>query len=234
MGFKEITFDLKKAYNVDNIKKYSRFFKTGKGEYGEGDIFWGISIPEQRSIAKKHLSLSLNEIQKLLKSKVHEQRLTGLLVLVEQFKKSNDDQKKAIYSFYLDNIAQINNWDLVDLSAYHIIGNYILDKDKSILYQLAKSKIIWERRVAIISTWIFIRNNQFQDSLKISKMLLNDNHDLIHKAVGWMLREVGKRDLKTLELFLKEHYRKMPRTMLRYSIEKFPEQLRQSYLKSKI
>jgi 3-methyladenine DNA glycosylase AlkD len=223
--------DLKKLANPEKAGILQRFFKTGKGEYGEGDLFLGITVPEQRKIAKKYSELPLKETQKLLSGKIHEHRLTALLILVIKYKKADDTDKKRISHFYIKNFKHINNWDLVDLSSEKILGEYLLEKDKSLLYRLAKSKNLWERRIAVITTFAFIRNNRFDDTLKISGLLLNDRHDLIHKAVGWMLREIGKRDQEVEEKFLKKHYRKMPRTMLRYAIEKFDEKKRQFYLK---
>ncbi len=209
-------------------KILQRFFKTGPGEYGEGDIFLGVIVPDIRKVVKKYSSLELKKVVKLLYSKIHEERLIALLIMVNKFR-SGDDKKK-IYNLYLKSIKHINSWDLVDLSADKIVGVYLLDKPKSILYELARSKNVWERRIGIIATFSFIKNNKFKETLKIAKILLNDEHDLIHKAVGWMLREVGKRDLKVEEKFLKKHYKKMPRTMLRYAIEKFPEKKRKHYL----
>jgi len=211
-------------------KGLSRFFKTGKGEYGEGDIFLGVTVPKMRRVAKKYKELSIDKIQSLLRSPIHEERLTALLILVENFRKADEPKKTEIFNLYLKNTKYINNWDLVDLSASRIVGEYLKDKPVDILYTLAKSKSLWERRIAIISTFQFIWEGRFAETLKISKILLTDRHDLIHKAVGWMLREVGKRSFKTEEGFLKKHYKKMPRTMLRYSIEKFPEKLRLRYL----
>jgi 3-methyladenine DNA glycosylase AlkD len=223
--------DLKKLANREKAKILQRFFKTGQGEYGEGDVFLGITVPEQRKIAKKYSALPLKEIQKLLSGKIHEHRLTALLILVIKYKEAADNDKKEIVDFYIKNFRQINNWDLVDLSAEKILGDYLLERDKSLLYKLTKSKNLWERRIAIITTFQFIKNNRFNDTLMISEILLNDKHDLIHKAVGWMLREIGKRDQEVEEKFLQKHYRKMPRTMLRYAIEKFDEEKRQFYLK---
>lgn len=201
----------------------SRFFKTGKGQYGEGDIFLGVMVPGQRRIAKKYAALSLKDIRKLLASKVHEHRLVALIILVNQYKKGDEHDRDKIVDFYLRYSKYINNWDLVDLSAPNIPGEYLLNKDRAVLYRLARSKNLWERRIAIMSTFAFIRKNDFEDALRISALLLHDDHDLIHKAVGWMLREVGKRDFKAEEDFLKEHYRVMPRTMLRYAVERFDQ-----------
>jgi len=224
--------ELKSLENKKQAELLQGFFKTGKGQYGEGDIFLGIKVPVQRSVAKKYLDLSLEDVQELINSGIHEHRLVGLLILVERFKKS--EEKKEIFDFYLKNSRKINNWDLVDLSAHKIVGAFLLDKDRNILLEYAKSENLWEKRISIVATAMFISNNQFEDTIKISEILLNDSHDLIHKAVGWMLREVGKRDLEVLENFLKKHYKGMPRTMLRYSIEKFPEDKRKAYLKGEI
>lgn len=221
---------LQQAANPEKAKILQRFFKTGKGEYGEGDIFLGITVPEQRKIAKQHADLSLYQLQKLLNSKIHENRLVALLILVNKFAKADDKQQKQIADFYLKNTHNINNWDLVDLSAHQILGQYLFDKDKQILCKLANSQLLWERRIAIISTFWFIKQNQFEDALKIAGLLINDNHDLIHKAVGWMLREIGKKDQEVEEQFLDKHYKKMPRTMLRYAIEKFDDQKRKHYM----
>jgi len=226
--------ELQEAGNKSQAEILQRFFKTGKGEYGEGDIFLGIKVPIQRAIAKKNQGLNMPKIQELLSSKIHEHRLVGLLILVEKFKKSDERERGNIFNFYLKNTKNINNWDLVDLSAPNIVGKFLIDKKKDILYELAISKNLWEKRIAMISTYSFIKRQEFNDSLKIAEILLNDSHDLIHKAVGWMLREIGKKDEKVLEDFLAKYYTKMPRTMLRYSIEKFPEEKRKSYLKGKI
>lgn len=234
MSAKELKSILKKLENPEQAQIYLRFFKTGKGEYGEGDKFLGIKVPVLRQISKKFKDLLLIGIQELLDSQIHEERMIGLFILVEQFRKADEDQKKAIYSQYLKNTNNINNWDLVDLSADRIVGAYLFERDKQVLFKLAKSKNLWERRIAVLSTFHFIKNKSFDTTLKISEMLLRDKHDLIHKAVGWMLREIGKRNLPEEEKFLKKYYKTMPRTMLRYAIEKFPEQKRQAYLKGKV
>ena len=219
--------------NPEKVKFLAGFFKTGKGQYAEGDVLIGITVPQQREMAKKYASLKFQEIKKLLQSKVHEHRLTALLILVQQFKKADEAQKERIVDFYLQSTKHINNWDLVDLSADKILGEYLFSgkaNERKILYKLAKSKNLWERRIAMLATFAFIKRNEFDDALKISKLLLEDKHDLIHKAVGWMLREIGKCDLAVEEKFLKKHCKKMPRIMLRYAIEKFPEKKRQFYL----
>lgn len=234
MSLVEIRKEIKSVSNRDKAKFLQRFFKTGKGEYAEGDVFLGIVVPVQRQIAKKYKELSFIELKVLITSKYHEERLIALLILVERFKKASEDEKERIVKFYLDNRKGINNWDLVDLSAPKIPGEYFLDKDRKILFKFAKSNDLWEKRIAVLSTYTLIRNNDFDDALKIYEILVNDKHDLIHKAVGWMLRELGKIDLKTEEKFLKKYYKTMPRTMLRYAIEKFPEKKRKAYLEGKI
>ena len=234
MSLKSLRATLKKQADSEKAKIYLRFFKTGKGEYGEGDEFLGIKVPESRKVAKQFKDLSLAEIQELLNSQFHEERLIGLFILVEQSRKADAVKKQIIYEFYFKNTKRVNNWDLVDLSAEKIIGAYLMDKDKKVLFKLAKSKNLWERRIAIMSTFHFIKNGLFEITLEIAKILLKDEHDLIHKAVGWMLREIGNRDLTIEENYLKKHYKDMPRTMLRYAIEKFPEHKRQAYLKGNI
>lgn len=226
--------ELRRLSNKEIAEHSQRFFKTGKGQYGQGDIFLGIRVPVLRKTAKKYQGISIDEIVQLLKSQFHEERLLSLLMLVAIFKKANSKDRKAVYTLYLDNTRFINNWDLVDSSAEHIVGAYLRGVDKQSIYNLAKSRILWERRISIMSTFHFIKYNEFVDSLRISKILLHDKEDLIHKAVGWMLREIGKRDMEVEEEFLREYYRKMPRTMLRYSIEKFPEAKRKRYLKGEM
>ena len=232
---KEIEKDLKAVSSKDKADHCARFFKTGKGEYGEGDLFAGINNPDIRTLAKKYYKeMSFEDIGYFLAHEIHEYRMFSLICLTHKFEKGDEREKKKIYDIYLRNTKHINNWDLVDLSAYKIVGKYLLDKDRTILYELANSKDMWEQRIAIISTFEFIRNNDLEDTFKISEILLNHEHDLIHKAVGWMLREAGKRDLEREEKFLKKHYKNMPRTMLRYAIEKFEEGKRQGYLKGTI
>ncbi|MBT8171928.1 DNA alkylation repair protein [Candidatus Bathyarchaeota archaeon] len=226
----QIKKELENLGDSERAKKLSGFFKTGKGQYGEGDVFLGIPVPLQRKVAKKYIRLSLEDLQRLLRSKIHEYRLTALLILVLQYSKTDFKGKERIFSFYLENSNFVNNWDLVDLTAPKIIGDYLLDKDKKILYTLVKSSCLWERRIAILATFTFIRNDDFNDALQISKILLFDKHDLIHKAVGWMLREIGKRNKRVLEEFLEKYCIQMPRTMLRYSIEKFDKEKRKYYL----
>lgn len=207
-----------------------RFFKTSKGEYGEGDRFLGIRVPQIRKVAREFKQISLKETKQLLQSEYHEERLCALIILVSNMKTADPEEQQRICKLYLENTKFINNWDLVDTSAQYIVGLYLSDKDRTTLYELAQSENLWERRIAIMSTFHFIKNDDYDDTLKIAELLLNDAHDLIHKATGWMLREVGKRDLKTLEIFLDQHNTSMPRTMLRYAIEKMPEKKRQYYL----
>ncbi len=220
----------------EQAEHHQCYFKTGEGEYGAGDIFLGIRVPTIRNLYKQFKNTSFNTLTELLKSKYHEERQLALFILVLQCKNKKTDQitKKQIFELYLDNTKYINNWDLVDCSAEHIVGAYIFDKDKDILYQMAISDSLWERRISIMSTFYFIRKEKFEDTLKLSEILLQDKEDLIHKAVGWMLREIGNRNLAREQDFLRKHYKLMPRTMLRYAIEKFPKDLRQKYLKGLI
>ena len=234
MSYRNLHNALLKTGNKKTAETLQWFFKTGEGEYGEGDKFLGLKVPQIRNIAKSNKDLTFVEIQKALKSKFHEERLCALLILVERYTKSGENEKEKIVEFYLDNTMYINNWDLVDLTAPKILGKYLLNRNKEILYKLSSSDNLWKRRISILATFEFISKKQFNDSLKIAKILLNDDHDLIHKAVGWMLREIGKRSLETEERFLKKHYKKMPRTMLRYAIEKFPEKKRLAYLNNRI
>ncbi|MBS3153410.1 DNA alkylation repair protein [Candidatus Woesearchaeota archaeon] len=230
----KLKYELKQIANPEKATILQKFFKTGKGEYGEGDIFLGVTVLEQRKIAKRYVDLDLKDIKELLSNKVHEYRLTGFLILIYKFEKADEKEKKGIVDFYLKNIKSANNWDLIDCVADKILGSYLINKDKEILYELAKTDNLWKKRIAIISTFEFIKNNQFEDTLKISEILLNDEHDLIHKAVGWMLREVGKRDIEIEEAFLKKYYKTMPRTMLRYAIEKFDGKKKEFYMNRKI
>lgn len=225
---------LQKLSNKKKAKVLQGFFKTGPGEYGEGDIFLGITVPVLRKVSKEHADISLRETVQLLKSSVHEERLLSLFMLVYAFAKGEAAVQKKIYSLYLRNSKYINNWDLVDLTAPNIVGAYLLDKSRKPLYALAQSDNIWKRRIAMLATFQFIKQQDFNDALRIARILLRDEHDLIHKAVGWMLREVGKRSQPVEEQFLKQHYKKMPRTMLRYAIERFPEERRKQYLKGEI
>ena len=230
----DIKNEMRKLANKKIAEHSQRFFKTGKGQYGEGDIFLGIRVPVLRKIAKKFRRISLAEVSKLLESKFHEERLLSILMLVNLFKSGDEDDQELIYELYLDKTKFINNWDIVDISAGNIVGAFLFEKDKAPLYRLVFSENLWERRIAIVATFYFIRNDEFDDTLKIAEILFTDKEDLIHKAVGWMLREVGKRVIEIEEEFLEEHYLKMPRTMLRYAIERFPETRRKMYLKGQI
>jgi 3-methyladenine DNA glycosylase AlkD len=231
---REIQARLKKLASRDKAKIIQRFFKTGPGQYGEGDMFHGITVPVLRKLVKEYEGISFDEVNRLLASGMHEERLLALLILVRDFTKGDAALKKKIYELYLQNTHYINNWDLVDLSAPQIVGVYLVDKSRKPLYKLARSRDLWQRRIAVLCTFTFIRQNDFADIFEISQMLLNDEHDLIHKAVGWMLREAGKRNLEAEEQFLQHHYKKMPRTMLRYAIERFPEGKRKKYLHGEI
>lgn len=223
----QLISELQDHASSEKAKIYQRFFKTGKGQYGEGDIFLGLTMPKQREITRKYITLSLPKIQKLLNSKIHEHRMAAGIILTHKYKKNPEE----IFSFYLKNAKKFNNWDLVDVTCPRIIGEFLLNKDKKPLYQLVRSDNLWEKRIAIVSTCTFIKHNQFEDTLAISELLLKDKHDLIHKAVGWMLREVGKKDQQVLNKFLKQHYKDIPRTTLRYAIEKHPEEERKKWLK---
>ncbi len=231
--YKQISNELNSLKNKNKAQILQRFFKTEKGEYGFGDRFLGIVVPRQRQVAIKYYgSATLIDVKKLLHSPWHEYRLVGLLLLTYKFLHSSLKEKKQIFRFYLQTIDRINNWDLVDLSADKIVGAYLFDQpNKKILYQLAKSKNVWSRRIAIVATFYFIKHNQFSDILRLAKLLLHDEHDLIRKAAGWMLREIGKRDQKVLVKFLDKYYRKMPRTMLRYAIERLSINQKQQYMK---
>lgn len=231
MTAKKIHLELTVLGHPDIAAHSKRFFKTGRGEYGEGDKFLGIRVPVLRKKAKEYKNTILPEILHVLESPFHEERLIALFMLVDKFSKGSTDEKEEIYTLYLQNIDHINNWDLVDSSAGHIIGVYLADKDKQPIYQMAKSENIWIRRISVISTFPMIRAHEFETTLNVSRLLLKDEEDLIHKAVGWMLREVGKRDLPTEKKFLKTYYKDMPRTMLRYAIEKFTASERKKYLK---
>ena len=231
MSLKKLKFDLLKYSDKKKAKIVQRFFKTGPGEYAQGDIFLGITAPMLRILSKQYQSLAFNETLQLLKSRIHEERLLSLLIIILKYRKVVLSEKRKIYKAYLNHSKYVNNWDLVDVSAKHIIGDFLKNKDRTPLYKLARSDSLWERRIAILSTFHFIENNDFEDTLKIAEILISDPHDLIHKAVGWMLREVGKRDRDSEERFLRKYYTVMPRTMLRYAVERFPESKRQAYLK---
>lgn len=228
----EIEKELNKYSKPDKKIFFPKFFKAKQGEYGEGDHFLGVMVPDIRRVVKKYSELPREQLNELLHSEYHESRLCALLILVCQFKKADHEEKKSIVEYYLENTDRINNWDLVDLSSKDIIGEYLLDKDRQLLYQLAESSLLWEQRIAIVSTYAFIRRNDFVDTLFIASMFLNHPHPLIHKATGWMLREVGKRDKTALLQFLNEHYKIMPRTMLRYSIERLTIEEKYFYMTS--
>lgn len=230
----EVKKEFRKYINKGKAEFLPKFFKAVPGGYGEGDKFIGVIVPEQKKVAKKFKNLSLDYIHKLLNENIHEYRLTALFILIAKFAKGNDKEKEQIVKLYLENYDRINNWDLVDSSAAKILGPFLIDKNKSILYNFAKSNHLWKQRIAIITTQYFIKNNLFEDTFKISEILLNHKHDLIHKAVGWMLREVGNKNPKAEKDFLKKHYKNMPRTMLRYAIEKFTRAERTKYLKGRI
>lgn len=225
-----IRAELRAAGDPERAIHSRRFFKTGKGEYAEGDRFLGVTVPDQRRIVARYRDLALKEILTLLHSPIHEERLTALLILTAQYPRATSEQQEVIARTYLSQTKWINNWDLVDCTAPRITGAHLLKRSRSVLRRFAKSKNLWERRIAIISTLAFISKGDFKETFTISKILMHDSHDLIHKAVGWMLREVGKRDLQPLDTFLKEYADRMPRTMLRYAIEKYPQKKRMKYL----
>jgi len=239
MSLSFLKSDLAKLGSKSKAKLLSGFFKTGPGEYGEGDIFIGVTVPNTRKISLKYKDLPLKDVEKLLSSKIHEERLCALLILVNLYEK-HPEKRADIFNLYIKNTKFINNWDLVDLSAPNISGRHIFNNGKenpilgAILFRFAHSSNLWEKRIAVLSTFYFIKNRRFDESIEISELLLNDKHDLMHKAVGWMLREIGKRDINVLKSFLAKHYKTMPRTMLRYSIEKFPESERKKYLMGEI
>lgn len=216
--------------NPEKAAVLRRFFKTGTGEYGEGDRFLGITVPEQREVAREFAGLALAEVERLLVSPIHEARMTALLIWVRQFERGDERVRRAIFNAYLARTFRVNNWDLVDLSAPNIVGTWLVNRSRTVLRKLARSRSLWQRRISIVATHAFIRENDFDDTLLIAELLLNDREDLIHKATGWMLREVGKRDQGVLESFLRPRCQRMPRTMLRYAIERFPEPLRRHYL----
>jgi 3-methyladenine DNA glycosylase AlkD len=230
MTAKDIQTHLRSLGNPKDAAFLAGFFKTGPGQYGEGDLFIGVRVPVIRKVAKDFKELPLPEVEYLLHSPIHEERLAALVILVMQAAKADAKTRKALYDFYLANTKFINNWDLVDVSAPQIVGAYLAEKSRKPLYRLAKSAWLWDRRISILATFHFIRGGDCGDTLQIAEMLLADREDLMHKAVGWMLREVGKRDAVILEGFLGQHCRVMPRTMLRYAIERFPEEKRRAYM----
>ncbi len=226
--------ELRALASAETAATLQRFFKTGPGQYGEGDLFLGVKVPPLRELAKRHRDTGLATVTGLLASPYHEERMLALLLLMQFYQRADEPGRQAAYDLYLACTHRINNWDLVDVSAPRIVGCHLQDRPREILYQLARSPLLWERRIAILATAWFIRLDDYADTLKIAEMLLSDEHDLMHKAVGWMLREVGKRDLAAEEGFLRHHYRTMPRTMLRYAIERFPEPKRRNYLHGKV
>lgn len=231
----KIRKQLRKYSSKEKAEILSRFFKTGRGQYGEGDIFAGIKVPDIRKVVKEYYAqMSTVDTLKFLRSDIHEERMFALLVLVSRYQKGNNDLKERIFNIFLKNTEYINNWDLVDVTVPHVVGDYLSDKDRRVLYDLARSSDLWKRRIAIVATFRFIKLGELNDTFAISRLLLDDKHDLIHKAVGWMLREAGKKDLCMLKSFLKENISVMPRTMLRYAIEKFPESERKNYLKGTV
>lgn len=234
MSIATIQETLTKLGNAETAAFLQKFFKTGPGEYGEGDLFRGIRVPTLRQLVKTVQAVPLSDVVELLHSAFHEDRLLALLLLVRLYAKGNAAQRSQIYELYLNNTRFINNWDLVDSSAEQIVGAHLWDKDRALLYNLAASSSLWERRIAIMATFHFIKRGDFTPTLDLAALLLTDREDLMHKAVGWMLREVGKRKLEAEIGFLQAHYRQMPRTMLRYAIEKFPEAERQKYLKGAV
>lgn len=223
--------ELMEKSNKTQAEIYQRFFKTGPGEYGEGDIFIGLKVPDVRKLAKKYVDIPLKEIKIILDSKLHEVRLSGAILLTYKYEKEDEKGKDQIYNFYIKNAKKLNNWDLVDVSCHRIVGDYLLNKPRDILYRLIKDKDKWLRRIAIVSTYTLIKNDELKDTFKLSEILIKDDFDLSHKATGWMLREAGKKDIKKLKQFLDKNILWMPRTTLRYAIERFPEKERQKYLK---
>ena len=218
---KTITNKLQALSNAEKREIFPRFFKAGKGEYGEGDRFLGVTVPNIRAIAKLHKDISIEEIRELIQSEWHEVRLCALIIMVEKSKKKDEALRKELFNLYLSQTKRINNWDLVDLSCRFIIGEYLLDKSRDILYQLAQSPLLWDNRIAIVSTYAFIRKGQLEDTYALSDLMMQHPHDLMHKAIGWMLREAGKRNPERLYDYVMSHRADMPRTMLRYAIEKF-------------
>ena len=233
MALDTLLYELKKAANPEKAIFHQRFFKTGPGEYGEGDVFMGINVPVLRRLAKQFKTLPLSDIHILLSDKIHEKRLLALFMLVQRFQKGCSADQQHVYQFYLDHLSFVNNWDLVDSSAHHIVGAYLFKQSKDLLFKWAESDNLWERRIAIMSTFYDIKQHRFETTLDLSRLLIRDKEDLIHKAVGWMIREIGKRDLACEETFLNTYAAIMPRTMLRYAIERFPKEKRHTYLRKK-
>lgn len=234
MNLETIRDEMDLLKNPAKKEVLQRFFKTAPGEYAEGDIFIGITVPQLRTLAQRFLSIDTTILHVLLCSQIHEERFLALLILVYRYNKADKSEREWIFSFYCEHLHSVNNWDLVDTSADKIIGHYIYDKKSDLLFDLISSSNLWYRRIAIVASFYFIKQNRFDETLALSEHVLDDPEPLIHKATGWMLREVGKRDLSVEQTFLRKHYRTMPRTMLRYAIERFPEELRQAYLKGSI
>ncbi|WP_345984487.1 DNA alkylation repair protein [Sulfurimonas sp. HSL-1656] len=234
MNAKNISSTLRSLGDPDIAEHSQRFFKTGEGEYGAGDFFLGIRVPVLRKHVARFRATPLDEVAELLHSAYHEERLFALLLMVAKYERGDAAEKEAVYNCYMANTDYINNWDLVDSSAPYIVGKYLIARDKAVLYTFAQSESLWERRIAIMATFYLIRKGQFDTALEIAELLFADTHDLIHKAVGWMLREVGNRDPARERAFLASRYKTMPRTMLRYAIEKFPEAERKAYLKGEV
>lgn len=222
--------ELRALRNDARANVMRRYFKTGPGDYGAGDRFLGVSVPKLRQLARQHQDLALGQVSRLLSSPWHEERLLAALILVRQYNRGTVHQREAIYRLYLRRRVRINNWDLVDSSAEHIVGAHLQRGDRSVLRRLATSGRVWDRRIAIMATFHYIKRGEFAETMRLARVLLTDPHDLIHKAVGWMLRETGKRDRTVTERFLRRHVKRMPRTMLRYAIELFPSRLRRRYL----
>jgi len=228
--YEQIIADFRKQADPEHASRLQGFFKTGKGEYGEGDVFLGLRVPDQRKIAKKYRELPIPDVLRLIQSGIHEHRLTSMFILTHQFNKGNEETRKRIVDLYLANTSYVNNWDIVDSSAHKILGAWLIDKPRDVLYTLAESESLWEKRISIISTFAFINKGDFEDALALAEKLVSDEHDLIHKASGWVIREVGKKDQQALEGFLLRHYKTMPRTMLRYAIERLPEDRRKFFM----
>lgn len=233
MTAQDVMEELGKYEDPSSAQFAARFFKTGPGEYGEGDVFIGLTVPQVRSVCKMYQKLSLPQIEQLLESEIHEHRLAAVIIMTEQAKCASEEDRKQLYELYLRRTDRINNWDLVDVSCREVVGGYLMERSRKPLYKLADSGSIWERRIAIVSTWQFIRVGQLADTFAIAELLLSDTHDLIHKAVGWMLREAGKKDEEALKNFLDQHAYHMPRTMLRYSIERLQPDERAFYMNMK-
>lgn len=234
MTHQDVIKELSKFKDTERAEHSSQFFKTGPGEYGEGDKFLGIKVPYQRKVAQKFRTLPAAEIEKLLRNEFHEVRLTAVFIMVSKVEKGGPEELEEMSRLYLNHLTAFNNWDLIDSSCHKILGPFLKNRERNLLYDFARSDDLWKKRIAVITCFHFINNDDYKDALAIAEILLHDKHDLIHKAVGWMLREIGNRDLETEEKFLHQYYQDMPRTMLRYAIEKFDEPHRLRYLHGKI